>query len=82
MADAVNGSVVDGTGLKSSYDFTFEYYRGPGGLGVLEGREPAPDPNGPSLCIALQKQLGLRLESKKAPVDVLIIKDIENLSEN
>lgn len=70
-------TIVDQTGLKGSYDFTLDYYRGPGGKGVEEGREPAPDANGPSLETALREQLGLRLESRKGPVEVLVIEHIE-----
>jgi uncharacterized protein (TIGR03435 family) len=75
--EEVGDTVVDGTGLTGSYDFTLDYYRGPGGPGVLEGREPAPDPNGPSLHEALEKQLGLKLESRKGPVKLLVVEHIE-----
>jgi hypothetical protein len=32
------------------------------------------DPKGPALATALQEQLGLRLESTKAPITVIVIK--------
>jgi uncharacterized protein (TIGR03435 family) len=80
--DEVDDTVVDGTGLKGSYDFTLDYYRGPGGAGVKEGREPAPDPNGPSLETALRDQLGLKLELRKGPVEMLMIDHIERPSGN
>jgi bla regulator protein blaR1 len=38
---------------------------------------PAVDPNGPSLFAALQEQLGLKLESTRAPLDVLVIDRVE-----
>jgi len=83
LSGSVDGSVVvDETGLTGSYDFTLEFYRGPGGIGVQEGREPAPDPNGPSLYTALQDQLGLKLKSRKTAVQILIVDHIERLSEN
>ena len=82
LSGAVDDSVMDRTGLNGSYDFTLDYYRGPGGVGVLEGREPAPDPNGPSLYTALRQQLGLSLESRNVPVELLIIDHVEKLSEN
>jgi hypothetical protein len=39
----------------------------------LDYGEPQVDPSGPSLYTALQEQLGLRLESRKGPVDVLVV---------
>jgi len=80
--EEVDDMVVNATGLKETYDFTLDYYRGPGGRGVLEGREPAPDPSGPSLRTALQQQLGLKLESRKGPVEMLIVEHIETPSGN
>jgi uncharacterized protein (TIGR03435 family) len=82
LAGAVDDTIVDQTGLTGSYDFTLDYYQGPGGSGVKEGREPAPDPNGPSLQTALREQLGLRLESRKGPVEMLMVEHIERLSGN
>jgi len=82
LAFAVDDAVVDQTGLNGSYDFTLDYYRGPGGIGVKEGREPAPDANGPSLPAALREQLGLKLESRKGPVEMLVIEHVERLKGN
>ena len=86
FANVLAGSddtIVDQTGLTGSYDFTLDYFHGgPVGSGVKEGREPAPDPNGPSLQTALREQLGLRLESRKGPVEMLVVEHIERLSGN
>ncbi|HEY4382764.1 MAG TPA: TIGR03435 family protein [Acidobacteriaceae bacterium] len=69
--------VVDKTGLAGKYDFTLRWTPDIG-----QGSEqPAPDA-GPSLFTALQEELGLRLESTKAPVDVLIIDHVEMPVEN
>jgi uncharacterized protein (TIGR03435 family) len=78
--------VVDKTGLTGNYDFTLEYT--PEGLpgGMMMGPPPGASPaNGmteakdPGIAIAaaLQQQLGLRLESTKAPVDILVIDQVD-----
>jgi len=43
---------------------------------------PTADPNGPSIFIALQEQLGLRLESTKGPVETIVIDHAERASAN
>jgi uncharacterized protein (TIGR03435 family) len=84
LSGAVDEPVVDQTGLSGSYDFTLDYYyaRDHVGQGVLEGREPAPDPNGASLYTALEQQLGLKLESRKERVQFLVIDHIQKPSGN
>jgi uncharacterized protein (TIGR03435 family) len=68
--------VVDETGLRGRYDFEliFERERAPAGADVRE--------TGPSIFSALEEQLGLKLESKKAPVEFLIVEHVERPSEN
>ena len=63
--------VTDDTGLSGEYDFTLEWVQDPGA-----------DAAGPSLSTALKEQLGLRLESAKKPVEVIVIDRIERPSEN
>ena len=81
---------VDQTGLTGEYDFTMKWSRereanrqergsdrGEGSAGV----QPVDD-SGPSLFAALQEQLGLKLESRKGPVDTIVIVHIERPSDN
>jgi uncharacterized protein (TIGR03435 family) len=73
-------TVVDGTGLTGSYDFSIETLLDLNGPGIREGRETAPDANAPNIYTALIEQLGLKLESRKTPVEVLVIDRIERLA--
>ena len=67
--------VVDHTGLTGSWEFEliFTPERAPGPPGA---NAPAPS-DAPSLFTALQEQLGLKLESTKGSVDVLVIDHVE-----
>jgi uncharacterized protein (TIGR03435 family) len=48
----------------------------------LPGSGFQSDANGPTLQEALKEQFGLKLESKKAPIESLIIDHVERPSEN
>ena len=63
--------VVDGTGLTSKYDISLYW------IPQRPDSIAADDPNGPDLITALQQQLGLRLEPKKGPIEVLIVDHAE-----
>ena len=81
-------TIIDKTGLTGNYDFTLEWAPDDGGPppakpqdGSATPAANAPDP-GASVFTALQEQLGLKLESTKAPVDVVVIDHIEKPTEN
>lgn len=76
----VSGRVLlDQTGLTGKY--TFELKWAPQHLSDAASSSDTIGPE-PSLFTALQEQLGLRLESTKAPVDVLVIDHVERPSPN
>jgi len=84
LSGFVNRIVVDKTGLSGRYDFQLTYTpegRGlpglPAGAPPAGVEPPAGDPNGASIFPALQEQLGLKLDSQKGPVEVLVIDNIE-----
>lgn len=70
--------VFDRTNLSDNWDFTLSYAFEQRGGQPLPPGFPPPDPDAPSLFTALQEQLGLKLESTKAPVDVTVIDSIEH----
>jgi uncharacterized protein (TIGR03435 family) len=61
--------VLDNTGLTGFYDFSFEFATG-------------PSSTAPSIFTALEQELGLKLESKREPVEMLVIDHVERPSEN
>jgi uncharacterized protein (TIGR03435 family) len=80
--------VLDQTGLKGEYDFTLVWspdvplQLGAGDENQGTATAPLPDSTGVSLFAALQEQLGLKIESKKSPMDTISIAHIEKPSGN
>ena len=86
----VDRPIVDMTGLTGTYDVTLEFAPDPA---ILQAKmaamgvpPPPPDGVGPTLAdngplatifTALPEQLGLRLEARKGPVELLVIDSVE-----
>jgi uncharacterized protein (TIGR03435 family) len=70
--------VFDRTNLSGNWDLTLRYAFEQRGGQPLPPGVPAPDPDAPSLFTALQEQLGLKLESTKAPVEMTVVDSIEH----
>lgn len=70
LSGQVGRTVVDKTGLAGKYDFQLNFASDMG------------DISGPSLFTALQEQLGLKLDSEKGPVEVVVIDSAQKASEN
>jgi uncharacterized protein (TIGR03435 family) len=73
--------IIDRTGLTGTFDFTLEWSR------QLRSPQPPgadfqPDTSGPGFTDAVREQLGIKLESQKASVEVLVGDRIEHPSEN
>jgi len=76
--------VLDATGLTDAYDFTLSFSN----IGQLRGRGPgraapaevdATEPNGAvSLPEAIRQQLGLKIELRKHPIQVLVIDHVSS----
>jgi uncharacterized protein (TIGR03435 family) len=98
LSQQLGRPVIDKTGLAGTYDFTLEWTPDPGqGLGAgfggpagtVVGKEPPridnpepAEPSGTSVFVAIQEQLGLKLEPQKAPVEMIVIESVEKPSEN
>jgi uncharacterized protein (TIGR03435 family) len=67
--------VIDRTGLADHYNFTLQY-------APPQASTDSQLDQGPSIFTAVTDQLGLKLESTKAPVPVLIVDHIDHPTEN
>jgi len=79
LSGPLRAPVVDMTGLKGRYDFEFDLtnFVPNEGKERAEG-EPPLDPVA-ILQLALPKQLGLKLEGRKMPIEMLVIDHIERV---
>jgi uncharacterized protein (TIGR03435 family) len=76
LSGIVKRRVLDKTGFTAPFDVNLNWR--PEGVEV---GDPA-FANLPSIFVALEEELGLKLESGRAPIDVLVIDHIERPSEN
>jgi uncharacterized protein (TIGR03435 family) len=85
FASQIGRPVVDGTGLPGKYDYTVNWST----VATRDVLAPLPltgdgtfplsgeETQGPSLFTAVQEQLGLILQPKKGPVEVLVVDHVE-----
>lgn len=69
LSEALDRPVIDKTGVAGSFDVRLEW--------TSDDKQA-----GPSIFTALQEQLGLKLESHKGPVEMLVVEHVERPSEN
>ena len=88
LSQQVGRIVVDKTGLAGNYDFSIQFTPEQGGMPVAPSDTPPgaslppSDPSASSIFTAVQEQLGLKLESGKGPVEIVVIDRIERPSGN
>ncbi len=91
LSGQLHRTVVDNTGLAGKYDFALQWTPDESPGAVLKGADggqpgsdsaSSSDSSGPTIFTAVQEQLGLKLESQKGPVQILVIDHVEKPSEN
>jgi uncharacterized protein (TIGR03435 family) len=71
LSGILKRKVLDRTGLADQFDVDLKWTP-----------DLAPPDGGPSIFTAIEEQLGLKLESGKAPIDVLVIDHIDHATNN
>jgi uncharacterized protein (TIGR03435 family) len=81
LSRRVDLPVLDMTGLTGFYDLTLDWVPEPRQSGESKGAAPlvADSPSGPTLLDAVQGLLGLKLETRKAPIEILIVDHAERV---
>ncbi len=76
-------AVINQTGLDGCFDFEFRFTQDlPVGMqdGQIVNGVPL-DTSGPNVYQALQNQLGLKMEARRAPVETMVIDHVERPTE-
>jgi uncharacterized protein (TIGR03435 family) len=76
LQQSIEAVIVDRTGLRGTYDFTLDYLR----ARTLGDQQAVA--TGVSIFTALQEQLGLRLEPRRGPVEVMVIETVQRPTDN
>jgi uncharacterized protein (TIGR03435 family) len=86
FADILSGQldrpVINETGLTGEFQFTLRYVTDDTRPVQPGDTETPADPNGASIYAAVQEQLGLRLEPRKSPMEVIVIDHAEKPTAN
>ncbi|OFV92181.1 MAG: hypothetical protein A3G76_17000 [Acidobacteria bacterium RIFCSPLOWO2_12_FULL_65_11] len=85
QAVVVDRPVVDQTGLSGRFDFTLTWTPDESQFATMGIRVPPPTADAsapPGLFTAIHEQLGLKFDSTRAPVDVMVVDRVERPSEN
>jgi len=90
LSGILGRTVVDKTGYRGAFDVDVEFTPDDTLAGIpakgLPGSLPTPPPTGdaagPSLSVALQEKLGLRLSADKGPVTVFVVDRVDRPTAN
>jgi bla regulator protein blaR1 len=89
LAQPLGRPVNDKTGIEGKFDIDIRWTPEPGqGFGPFGTAGPPPeaiaasDASGPSIFTAVQEQLGLKLDSGKGPVEIIVIDSAAKPTEN
>ena len=75
LQSSVDRPVVDGTGLEGRFDLEYTFAAASDIAAGISGNQPM-------LVVALEEQLGLKLESQRTAVPVVVVDSVERLIEN
>jgi uncharacterized protein (TIGR03435 family) len=74
--------VINQTNLEGRFDFTLDWMPDEFQFASFGPAPPVPDEGKPNIFQAFEAQLGLKLQSTKAPADVMVIDKAEKPSDN
>ena len=82
LSRILDTTVVDKTGMEGNYDVRLRWAPDPkqefgGPMPLPPGVKMPPAPTGPSIFVAVEEQLGLKLDAQQGQVDVLVIEHAE-----
>src|SRR5262249_38946855 len=80
LSDALHVPVADSTKINGAFNFKLSW--NPKDLTAPAAVKSVGEPSAPSIFTAVEEQLGLKLESEKRPVEVLVIDSVQRPSEN
>jgi uncharacterized protein (TIGR03435 family) len=86
LSQIVGRPILDRTDLTGKYDFELKWTPDQSSANTALGEAlpqlPTADPDLPNIFTALQEQLGLKLDSSKGPVEVIVVDYVERSSAN
>jgi len=74
LSRQLHHTVLDETGLSGTYDFALNF---PDGVRLGIDNPAPPESYEPAVSTAIEQQLGLKLELKRVPLEVLVIDHVE-----